>query len=67
VGEGFRGRGNQGGLEGPLPTWDFLINLPKPSARIIKRYRDRGSPCLIPLEDLKVVEGDPLTRITKKA
>jgi hypothetical protein len=34
---------------------------------IIKRKGERGSPCLIPLEGEKGLEGTPLTRREKKA
>ena len=33
---------------------------------MMKRKGERGSPCLIPLEALKGVEGEPLTKIKKK-
>ena len=49
--------------------FDFLaafIILPRPFAAIIKRNGDMGSPCWIPLEGMKVVEGDTLIRIEKK-
>jgi hypothetical protein len=39
----------------------------RPSAMIIKRNRDRGSPCLIPCMGEKGQEGTPLMRIEKKA
>ena len=32
----------------------------------IKGKGERGSPCLIPLEGVKVDEGEPLTRTEKK-
>ena len=38
-----------------------------PSAMIIKRKGERGSPCLIPLVGEKVREGMSLTRMEKKA
>jgi hypothetical protein len=38
----------------------------RPSAMIIKRNGDRGSPCLIPLVGEKGREGTPLMRIEKK-
>ena len=44
-----------------------LSNFPSPSATMIKRKGERGSHCLIPLEALKGVEGEPLTKIKKKA
>jgi len=37
--------------------------LPKPSIMRIKRKGERGSPCLRPLEGMKISEGDPFTRI----
>jgi hypothetical protein len=43
------------------------IDLLRPSAKIMKRKGERGSPCLIPLEGEKGFEGTPLTRIEKKA
>lgn len=47
-------------------SWDLLIYIPSPSTRIMNRNGDRGSPCLIPLEALKVGDGDPLTNIANK-
>ena len=38
-----------------------------PSAMMMKRKGDRGSPCLIPLEGEKGLEGTPLMRREKKA
>jgi hypothetical protein len=43
------------------------IDLLRPSARMMKRNGERGSPYLIPLEGEKGCEGTPLTRIEKKA
>lgn len=43
------------------------IDLPNPSAKIIKRKGERVSPCLMPLEGLMIEVGDPLSRIEKKA
>ena len=40
---------------------------PRPSAMMMKRKGERGSPCLIPLEGEKVLEGIPLTKMEKKA
>jgi len=42
------------------------IDLLRPSAKIMKRKGERGSPCLIPLEGEKGFKGTPLTRIEKK-
>ena len=48
----------------PSATW-ALINLPKPSAAMMKRNGDRGSPCLRPLELLNGTEGLPFKSIEK--
>jgi hypothetical protein len=32
----------------------------------MKRKGERGSPCLIPLEGAKVLEGTPLTRMERR-
>jgi hypothetical protein len=40
---------------------------PRPSAIMMKRKGERGSPCLIPLEGEKGQEGTPLIRMEKKA
>jgi hypothetical protein len=50
-----------------LSTIAALMALPRPSTIKMKRKGDRGSPCLMPREGEKVVEGDPLTNIEKKA
>lgn len=42
-----------------------MIYLPRPSATMMKRKGDRGSPYLIPLDGLKFLEGDPLSKIKK--
>lgn len=39
----------------------------KPSTIMTKRKGDRGSPCLIPPKGRKGLEGEPLTKIEKKA
>lgn len=46
---------------------EFLIHMPRPSAIIMNRKGERGSPCLIPLEERKVEVGMPFMRIEKKA
>jgi hypothetical protein len=43
------------------------MDLLRPSARIINRNGERGSPCLIPLEGEKGFDRTPLIRIEKKA
>ena len=43
----------------------LLSSILSPSATMMKRKGERGSPCLIPLEALKGVEADPLTKIEK--
>ena len=53
-------------LRVPMEMACFSI-LPRPSTMSIKRKGDRGSPCLMPHEELKGFEGDPLTKIEKKA
>jgi len=39
----------------------------RPSAKMMKRKGERGSPCLIPLEGEKGLEGTPLISKEKKA
>ena len=56
-------------------TWELILStVPsevmerlRPSTMIIKRNRDRGSPCLIPCMGEKGRDGTPLMRIEKKA
>jgi hypothetical protein len=43
------------------------IDLLSPSAMMMKRKGERGSPCLIPLEGEKGFEGTPLISREKKA
>ena len=45
-------------------AWIVLLS---PSAMMMKRKGDRGSPCLIPLEGEKGFEGTPLMSSEKKA
>ena len=45
----------------------LVKDLPSPSAIMMKRKGDRGSPCLIPLDGLKGCKGPPFSRIEKKA
>jgi hypothetical protein len=40
--------------------------LPNPSTTKINKDKERGSPCRIYLEGLKVLEGEPFTIIEKK-
>jgi hypothetical protein len=49
-----------------LSTIATLRDMPRPSTIKIKRNGERRSPCRIPWEGEKVVEGEPLTRIEKK-
>jgi hypothetical protein len=46
---------------------EFSISLLKPSATMRKRKRERGHPCLSPLDELKKEEGELLTKTTKEA
>ena len=45
----------------------LLSNLPSPLVAMMKRKGERGSPYLIPLEEFKGVEWEPLKKIEKKA
>jgi hypothetical protein len=47
-------------------TMCALMYLLRPSAMITKRKGESGSPCLMPLEGEKVLEGVPLMRMEKK-
>ena len=54
---------------GSLSSWDPILafsSRPRPSIMIMNIKGERGSPYRIPLEGLKVGEGEPLTRIEKK-
>ena len=49
-----------------LPTsFACLIDRQSPYIMRIKRKGESGSPCLRPLKGVKVLEGEPLTRIEK--
>jgi len=44
----------------------LVKDIPSPSAIMMKRKGDMGSPCLIPLDGLKGCRGPPFSRIEKK-
>jgi len=46
---------------------ETMIEWLRPSAIITKRKGDKGSPCQIPLKGWKGYEGEPFTRMEKKA
>jgi hypothetical protein len=49
-----------------LSAWSWDMRLESMSAHKIKRYGDKGSPCLMPLWGLKLGDGVPLTRTKKE-
>ena len=57
-------RGNPARQVFSIAAWMDRLS---PSAMIMNRKGDRGSPCLIPLEGEKGLEGTPYARIEKKA
>lgn len=42
-----------------------LMDCPNPSIMNMKRKGESGSPCLSPLEERKISEGEPLIKIEK--
>ena len=53
-------------LKEPLAIFCFNI-LPRPSVIRMKRKGETGSRCMIPLEEVSREEGDPLSRMAKRA